>query len=136
MSIYDDVVWRPVTIANGESLSGALDVQGYDVVALQHAAATEGTAYSFQGAVDGETYADIYDNDGGELSVTKSATLAQVIMLGIPGNAAAGGEPSKILMGLNSIKVRTGLTGAGTNQTGDAIIMVGLRSVTSPGSGG
>ena len=135
MSVYDDVLWRRAVIADSASLSDEVDVQGYDVVALQHPANTEGTAYTFQGAVDGLTFADVYDNDAGELSVTKSATLAQVILLGVPGNAAAGAEPAKVLAGLNAIKIRTGTSAAPTTQTGEVVIMVALRAVTSPGQG-
>lgn len=130
MSIYDDVLFRKVTIADGASLSDELDVQGYDVVALQQAANTEGTAYSFQGSLDGETFADIYDHEGTELSVAKSATLAQVTIL-TGGMAEPPGDIS--LKGFQSIKIRTGLTGAATNQTGAATILVGLRAAADPG---
>lgn len=130
MSSLDDVVFRYVTIANGESLSDALGVQGYDVVALQQPANTEGTTFSFQGSLDGATFADIYDNEGTEVSCTKSATLAQCLIL-TGSMAAPPGDMS--LRGFNKIKVRSGLTGAATNQTGDAIILVGLRAVANPG---
>lgn len=124
--LLEAVTFRKVTIADGASLSDALDVQGYDVVALQQAANAEGTAYSFQGSLDGDTFADVYDNEGTEVSATKSATVAQVTIL-TASIAAPPGDAS--LKGFNAIKVRTGLTGAATNQTGAATILVGLRRV-------
>lgn len=120
-----DVLWQPVTILNTASLSNALNVQGYDVVALQQPVNVEGTAYSFQASLDGATFADLYDNEGTEVSATKSATLAQVTLL----TASMAAPPGDIsIKGVNSIKVRTGLTGAASAQNSDVIIMVGLRT--------
>ncbi len=121
----DSVVYRKATIAVGESLSDAVDIQGYDVVSLQQAASCEGTAFSFQGSVDGITFADLYDNGGVEISVTKSATIAQCFQLGL-------GTASSLFpfQGLQKIKVRTGLTAGATVQvTTAAVIIVGLRKV-------
>ena len=126
--ILESVVFRKVTIANGASLSGALNVQGYDVVAIQHPADTEGTAYTFQGSLDGETYVNMFSSTGAELSVTKSATLAQLIQLGVWA-AAAQPEPPKEFKALVGFKIRTGTSAAATNQTGAVDILVGLRKV-------
>jgi len=122
----DRVVFRKATIAVGESLSDAIDVQGYDVVSLQQAASCEGTTFSFQGSVDGVTFADMYDSAGSEISLTKSASLAQCIQLGLTSTASSWYP----LQGLNKIKIRTGLTAGPTVQvTADATILVGLRKV-------
>ena len=122
------VIFRKVTIADSASLSDAVNVQGYDVVALQHPANTEGTAYTFQGSLDGETYVDLYSTTGAELSITKSATLAQCLQLGI-WSAAATPEPPKEFKGLISFKIRTGTSGSPSTQTGAVTILVGLRRV-------
>ena len=117
-------VFRKVTIADGASLSDAVNVQGYDVVSLQQVANTEGTVFTFQGSLDGETYADLYDNGGTEVSVTKSATLAQAIHLS---------NSVDEIKGMASIKVRTGASAAPTNQTSAATILVGLRAAIDIG---
>lgn len=127
-STLESVVFRKVTIADSASLSDAVNVQGYDVVALQHPANTEGTAYTFQGSLDGETYVDMYSSTGAELSITKSATLAQCIQLAIAA-ASATPEPVKEFKGLQSLKVRTGTSASPTTQTGAATILVGLRKI-------
>lgn len=114
----DFQVWKTVTIADSAALSGALNVQGWDVMAIEQPANCEGTAFTFQASQDGSTFADVYDNTGTELSVTKSATAAQLLTLG-----------TKQIQGVAQIKVRSGTTGAPTNQTGAATIKVGLRKV-------
>lgn len=110
---------RIITIANGESLSGALDVLGWEVVSIEQAANTEGTTFSAQGSLDGIVFADI-QTDAAEWSAVKSATAAQVIYL----------PQDKRLRGFSQIKIRTGLSGAATNQTGAATLKVGLVQVT------
>ncbi len=47
-------------IANGESLSGAVEING-DLVGLKLPAAWTTGALTFQGSVDGENFYDIYD---------------------------------------------------------------------------
>jgi hypothetical protein len=117
-NIYDRTIWKSVVIANGAALSGAINIQGYDVVAIQQPASTEGTAFTFQGSVDGQTFADVKDSSGAEVSLTKSATAAETLLFG-----------TKELRGLQAIKVRSGTSATPTNQTGDATILVGLRLV-------
>ena len=95
-------------------------------MSLQQAASCEGTTFSFQGSVDGVTFADMYDSAGSEISLTKSASLAQCIQLGLTSTASSWYP----LQGLNKIKIRTGLTAGPTVQvTADATILVGLRKV-------
>lgn len=110
--------WKSATIANGASLSGAINVQGWDVVAIEQPAACEGTAFTFQISMDGLTFVDVYDSAGAELSVTKSATLAQTLLLG-----------TKEIRGAVFLKVRSGATGLPVVQAGDAVLKVALRKV-------
>jgi len=111
--------WRPVTIANNESLSGALDITGLEVLAIYQPANCEGTAFTFQASPDGgTTYADV-QTDSAELSLTKSATAAQVILI----------PETKRVRGPTHIKVRTGTSGSATVQTGAVTIWVCLREM-------
>jgi len=109
---------RSFTIATGESLSGAVDVLGWEIVAIEQAASTEGTTFTLQGSIDGGlTYTDI-QTDAAEWSVVKSATVAQVIAI----------PPTKRLRGFTHIKVRSGTSAAATNQTGAQTGRVGLAA--------
>jgi len=117
ISRLESVVWRPALIDVSESntISLAVDCQGYDVVALQQPANTEGTTITFQGSLDGINFAVINDQAGAAVSVTKSALAAELIQLG-----------ADELRGLNKVKVVVG-----TAQDVDTTIMVGLRAVSS-----
>jgi hypothetical protein len=111
--------WKKVTIAVGESLSDALDITGMEVCTLQQADDCEGEVFTFQGSLDGETYADV-QTDSAELSITKSDTDAQSFLL----------PEAKRLRGFVSIKVRSGTSTLPTVQTtADAVIWVGLREL-------
>lgn len=114
--------WRKVTIVAGASLSDALDINGMEVLALGQGASCEGTVFTFQGALDGETFVNI-QTDAAELSVTKSATASEVYQL----------PEAKRLIGYTHIKVRTGTAAGPTVQvTADATIWVCLRELGSP----
>lgn len=116
---YEGIVWKPVTIADAASISDSLSVFGYEVVAIQQPASCEGTAFTFQADIGGDnTFADVQTATA-ELSLTKSATVAQVILLGA----------SKIT-GVNKIKVRTGTSAVPTAQTGAVTLRVGMRAAT------
>lgn len=108
--------WKKATIASGASLSDAVKTLGYEVVVIQQAASCEGTAFTAQGSIDGATYADI-QTDSAEWSVTKSATVAQVLLL----------PETKQFRGLASIKIRSGTSGSPTVQvTADAVVWIGM----------
>jgi len=109
---------RRVTIADGASLSDALDVLGWEVVSIEQPANCEGTAFTMQGSLDGVNYVDI-QTDSAEWSAVKSATAVQVIYL----------PQDKRLRGFSKIKVRTGTSSAPTTQTGAAILKIGLVQV-------
>jgi hypothetical protein len=109
---------KPFTIASGASLSDAIDVLGWDIVALEQPESCEGTTFTMQGSIDGGvTYADI-QTDAAEWSVVKSATAAQIIAI----------PPAKRLRGFTHVKVRSGTSASATNQTGDAACSIGLAA--------
>lgn len=113
-------LWKPATIADGASLSGAVDITGHKVVALRQPASCEGTAFTMQASYDGGTTFEDLQTDAAEWSVTKSATVAQVIM---------PKEDLKVV-GPTHIKVRTGTSAAATNQTGAATVWVSMIPVS------
>ena len=96
----------PVTIANGASLSGEVNIDRLTIVGIQFPAATEGTAVTFQSLnSDGTTFSNVYDQGGTEVSITVAADRYVTIA-------------DNRLTGLGRIKVRTGTAGAPTNQSG------------------
>lgn len=104
-------IYRDVTIASGEALSDAIeDLKGYRVAGLQMPAAFDGTSVTFQGSVHpGDTYQDIHDSDGNELTVT--VATGQYVHL--------GEQDVEELEGLYGIKLRSGTSGTAQNQSAD-----------------
>lgn len=117
--------WRQVTIADGDSLSDALDIRGQRVIALRQGADNEGTSFSFQGSYDGGTTFEDIQTDAAELTVAKSATVAEVFFL----------PDAKRIYGPTHIKVRSGTSGSASNQTGDAVVSVCLEDVEAANGG-
>jgi hypothetical protein len=92
------------TIANGESLSGAVDLGGRKLVAIDMPAAWTAASLTFQASPDGVTYDDLYDG-GTERALTVAASryLAQNI-----------GD----WVGVRWLKIRSGTSGTPVNQGG------------------
>lgn len=116
------------TIANGASLSGAIDMNrirssaegmgghGIHLAAIQMPSAWTAANITFQGSVDGSTYYDLYDQYGTEILVTAAAS--RVILLDL-----------SMFAGINFVKLRSGTTGTAVNQAADRAIVLGLRVV-------
>jgi hypothetical protein len=102
---------EPATIANGAALSDAVHLHGLALFALQMPASWTAADLTFQGSVDGTTYADVYDEAGDE--VTVPAAAARFILL----------DPAKFL-GLQRLKIRSGTTGVPVNQGAARTIQV------------
>lgn len=113
---YALIAWLPAAIANGESLSAAVDIRGHRLVAIRQPASCEGTTFSLQASYDGgNTYEDV-QTPSAEWQVTKSGTAAQFIYL----------DDTKAVVGPTHLKIRSGLSGAATNQTGAVTVYLGL----------
>lgn len=98
---------KPVVIANGASLSGAVSCEGQTLVGIQMPAAWTAAALTFQVATDSATgtFQDAYDDGGTEISVTAAASHF------IPINTLA-----KQLRNVRFLKVRSGTGGVPVNQ--------------------
>ena len=107
-----------VTIANGASLSGALDLHGCSLVAIQMPAAWTAATLTFQGSNDGTTYGDVYDDSATELSVTVAVLRYVVFDRDVKDN----------LSGIRWIKVRSDPSAAPTAQGGDRVLTLVARS--------
>jgi hypothetical protein len=73
MPFIDQTSSTTVTIANGETISGAATLTGETLVAVRTPAALTGTALTFQVSDDGATYVPLYD-DSAAYSVAAGAS--------------------------------------------------------------
>lgn len=106
------------TIANNESLSGAIDLgltsAKQRVLAIIMPAAWTAANLTFQGSLDDVTYTNVYDDAGNEVTVTAAA--ARYIVL--------DNDLSKNLTGFRFMKVRSGTSGSAVNQGAARTIVV------------
>ena len=103
------------TIANGQALSAGVNLQGGRLFALQLPASWTAADLTFQASFDGSTYADMFDEEGNE--VTVDAAASRYILL----------DPARWL-GVRNLKIRSGAAGAPVNQGGDRVIQLLLVS--------
>ncbi len=111
MSYPDNTVTQTVTIAAGASLSGAsANYRGMKPVAVVTASTWDAAKLTFQASWDGgTTFANVYSDTGEyELSSRTGATFSAL-------------DAAKFL-GADSIKVRSGTSGAATNQVDATIV--------------
>lgn len=101
------------TIANGASLSGAINTNGMTPTRLQLPASLEGTALTFQVSIDGVTYTDLYDELGVE--VNYPCASSHTVNL-----------PAGMWKLVRYFKIRTGTAASASAQTGAAAIIVQL----------
>jgi hypothetical protein len=99
------------TIANGAALSAAVDLRGFEPLAIQMPAAWTAAGLSFEVSDDGVNFADLY-NTSGEYTLTVAVD-----------RAVALSNPNE-LSGFQFIKVRSGTTGTPVNQGADRIVKI------------
>jgi hypothetical protein len=102
------------TIANGASLSGAVDLAGKGVLRLLMPAAWTAAAITFQTSMDNSTFYNLYKVDGSEYSVTVDASRAVVL-------------PPADFAGFAYLKVRSGAAGAAVNQGAERLVTLVAR---------
>lgn len=64
------LAYLPAVIASGQTVSGAVDVNGRIVVGIDLGLALTGTALGIQNSIDGVSYRAAYDSTGAALSWT------------------------------------------------------------------
>jgi len=102
--------YETVTIANGASLSGALNIDQRNLFAILMPAAWTAAALTFKGSFDGTDYFDLYDEYGTEINFTVAAS--RYILISVPIK----------FLGLKKLKVRSGTSASAVNQGGDRTI--------------
>lgn len=104
---------RTATIANGESLSAAVDLDGSTIVGIIMPAVWTAANLTLQMSADDTTFNNVYDELGAEKTITAAASRY------IPLN------PSDFL-GADSFKLRSGTSGTPVNQGAARSIVVVL----------
>ena len=105
------VVTRTATIANGASLSDAIQIDGSAVVGVVTPAAWTAANLTLQASADDSTFSNVCDEQGNEKTVI--ASTSRYILL----------NPADFL-GANSIKVRSGTSGTAVNQAAARSVIV------------
>ena len=96
---------RTVTIANGESLSGAVDLEGLALARLEMPATWTAADITFQVSHDGATYTPYYDETGDPITLVVAAS--RTVRL-----------PPLDWDGVRYVKVQSGTPAAAVNQGG------------------
>lgn len=94
------------TIANGASLSGAVNLEGSRLLGIAMPAAWTAANLTIKTSVDGTTYQDAYDADGAEITI-------------VVGGASRNIHFSDQLHGVRWLKLRSGTTSSAVNQGAD-----------------
>lgn len=102
----------PVTISNGQSLSGPVDMGAGRLFAIVMPAAWTAANLTFQASPDGVTYSNVFDSTGTE--VTFTAAASQYIINAVPVE----------WIGVRYVKVRSGTSGTPVNQGADRALTI------------
>lgn len=114
MNVLDTL---PATIANGQSITSALNLGGLRLFGIVMPSAWTTANLTFQMSHDGgATWNNIYDTNGNEISIT--AGTSRFIALD-PVNYAS----------ITMLKVRSGTSGAPVNQGQESTLQLVLRAV-------
>lgn len=107
-------VTSPITITNGQSLSGEVDLGGACLLAIELPAAFTGTVLTFQASrAPGGTFKNVYDDSGSEVSVAVGA-----------GRMVSIDTAALMLAPYRYIKVRSGTSASPTVEGADRILYV------------
>jgi hypothetical protein len=108
-------VVKTATIANGTSLSAAVDLTGLTLVGIQMPSAWTAADLTFEASTDDGTYDDVYD---GALEYSVSAAASRFIRI----------APSD-LVSAQYLKVRSGTSGTPVNQLAERAITLIARPI-------
>lgn len=107
------------TIANGASLSTAVDISGGVIVGLILDSAWDTNIITFQVSLDGATFVNLYDDAGNEVQVPSTAAVAS--------RAIANAGVLEKLAPWKHLKVRSGTSGSAANQTGATVVSLVVK---------
>lgn len=108
------VITRTATIANGQSLSAAVElVDGASIVGIVMPAAWTTAVLTMQMSHDDSTYNNVYDSLGNEATIQAGASRYIVL------------NPSDYI-GADALKIRSGTSGSPVNQDAERRIVLVL----------
>lgn len=118
-TVENSVFATTATIADTESLSGAINIsgRGASIVGLVMPDTWDAAALTFQGSYDGTTFFDLFTTSGDEVTISSPAADAWYLIA--PGDFA----------GVPYLKIRSGTSATPVAQTGDRAIVVLSRNV-------
>lgn len=102
---YGPLASHTVTIANGESVSGGVDLNGAGLLRIIMPASWTAASLTFQVSADGVTWNDLYDSAGEYTIATAAASRAIVL-------------PPSDFAAMRYIRVRSGTAAAAVSQGG------------------
>jgi hypothetical protein len=106
----------PVTITSGQSLSPAIALGAMTLVGISMPAGWDAAALTFQVSVDDATYQELFDRLGAAI---QSAATANIYIELDPVTWA----------GINSLKIRSGTSGAPVAQSADRVLNLVARAL-------
>lgn len=104
-----------VTIASGESLSGVIELRGCSLSKIIMPSTWTAANITFQISCDGTTYADLYDENGNEITLSVAASRAYKL-------------PIDLWCDVRWLKIRSGTGAVPVNQAADRILTLNMRS--------
>jgi len=110
------IVYTTVTIANGTSLSPAVDLDKYSLIGINMPSGWTTANLSFQVAHDNSTFNPLNDKTG-EIDLASAAASVYIAL-----------DPT-VFVGLRFIKLRSGTNATPVNQGADRVITLILRAL-------
>lgn len=111
-----NIYTEELTIANGEALSGGINMGGSRLFAIIMPAAWTAAGLTFMASVDGTNYYDLYTYNGIEFAAAAAADRYIVL------------EP-EVFAAIKYIKVRSGTSATPVNQGADRTLTIVTRVV-------
>jgi hypothetical protein len=105
-----------VTIDNGASLSGAVNLSGFTLIGIDMPASWTAANLTLQASVDNSTWDNVFDSLGTEVTITAAAS--RFILL----------NPADFVS-VRYLKVRSGTSGTPVNQGGARTITLIVRAI-------
>lgn len=116
IEISPSISSQTMTIANGASVSGSLQMYGQSVIRVVMPSGWTAAVITVQTSGDGSTWNDLYDRDGNEYTIQAAAGRSIIIA---PADFA----------GMNYIRLRSGTSSAAVNQGAQRDIVLIVRPV-------
>ncbi len=113
------LIYVPVTIAAGSSLSSSARVDEGTVVAIVMPSAWDAANITFQASQDGTNWLNVHNEAGDEVTATAAAGRYIVLM--------ADAADQVVLSSMRYLRLRSGTSALPVNQTAERVITLVIR---------